>query len=117
MDGEIPTSLRPKNAPWNKGRIMGQKRPLKHGSRSEQHLQRDFHTVSGSVGAAPARRARCGDLAPPLRNRWFESGPLQRRVQRNHPLEGDKEPDHGIQKAQDYRDLSECHATKLMGRP
>src|SRR5271168_3093718 len=29
MDGEMQTSLRPKNAPWNKGRITGQKRPLK----------------------------------------------------------------------------------------
>jgi len=29
MDGEIQTSLQPKNAPWNKGRITGQKRPLK----------------------------------------------------------------------------------------
>ena len=45
--------------------------------RSEQHLQRDFHTVSGSVGAAPARRARWGDLAPPLRNRWFADSPLE----------------------------------------
>lgn len=29
MDGEMQTSLRPKNAPWNKGHITGQKRPLK----------------------------------------------------------------------------------------
>ena len=29
MDGKIQTSLGPKNAPWNKGRITGQKRPLK----------------------------------------------------------------------------------------
>ena len=29
MDGQMQTSLRPKNAPWNKGRITGQKRPLK----------------------------------------------------------------------------------------
>ena len=29
MDGEIQTSLRPKSTPWNKGRITGQKRPLK----------------------------------------------------------------------------------------
>jgi hypothetical protein len=29
MDGEMQTSLRPKDAPWNKGRITGQKRPLK----------------------------------------------------------------------------------------
>src|SRR5262249_14806044 len=29
MDGEIQTLLRPKNVPWNKGRITGQKRPLK----------------------------------------------------------------------------------------
>jgi hypothetical protein len=29
VDGEIQTSLRPKNAPWNKGRITGQKRPPK----------------------------------------------------------------------------------------
>ena len=29
MDGKIQTSLRPTNAPWNKGRITGQKRPLK----------------------------------------------------------------------------------------
>jgi integrase len=29
MEGEIRTSLRPKNAAWNKGRIAGQKRPLK----------------------------------------------------------------------------------------
>jgi hypothetical protein len=29
MDGEMQTSLRPKNAPWNKGRITRQKRPLK----------------------------------------------------------------------------------------
>ena len=28
-------------------------------------------------GAAPARRARCGDLAPPLRNRWFADSPLE----------------------------------------
>jgi len=39
--------------------------------------QRDFHTVSGSLGAAPARRARWGDLAPPLRNRWFADSPLE----------------------------------------
>ena len=29
MDGEIQTSRRPKSTPWNKGRITGQKRPLK----------------------------------------------------------------------------------------
>src|SRR5271156_178271 len=29
MDSEMQTLLRPKNAPWNKGRITGQKRPLK----------------------------------------------------------------------------------------
>src|SRR5437660_6090138 len=29
MDGEMQTSLRPRKAPWNKGRITGQKRPLK----------------------------------------------------------------------------------------
>ena len=29
MDGEMQTSLRPKSAPWNKGRITRQKRPLK----------------------------------------------------------------------------------------
>ena len=29
MDSEIQTSLRPKSTPWNKGRITGQKRPLK----------------------------------------------------------------------------------------
>jgi len=29
MDGKIQTSLRPTNTPWNKGRITGQKRPLK----------------------------------------------------------------------------------------
>jgi integrase len=29
MDGEIQTSIRPKSTPWNKGRITGQKRPLK----------------------------------------------------------------------------------------
>ena len=28
-------------------------------------------------GAAPARRARCGDLAPPLRDRWFADSPLE----------------------------------------
>jgi hypothetical protein len=29
MDGEMQMSLRRKNAPWNKGHISGQKRPLK----------------------------------------------------------------------------------------
>jgi len=29
MEGEMQTPRRPKNAPWNKGRITGQKRPLK----------------------------------------------------------------------------------------
>jgi hypothetical protein len=29
MDGEMQTSLRPRKAPWNKGCIPGQKRPLK----------------------------------------------------------------------------------------
>jgi hypothetical protein len=63
MDGEMQTSLRPKNAPWNKGRITGQKRPLKPKDvwairvrLQLEHRARDLALFNPAHAFAPARR-------------------------------------------------------------